>query len=85
MDGELDNELPLLLLVIVVTVVTVTVLSDTFVVVICGFFADEDVDATTLFDLLFVPLRFDDSAFVVVGKDIHCCPRGIRNWIQRNL
>ena len=76
MDGEFDNELPLLLFGNVVAAVTVTVHSDAFVIVTGGDFDDGDVDSTTHLDFWFVLLTFDGSVFIVVGNDIHCCPGG---------
>ena len=79
LDEEFDKELPLLLLVIGVVVVH----SDTFVVVIADSFAGVDVAATTGdLDLLFVPLIFDDSTFVMVVLICTAVLRGLKMELE---
>ena len=79
LDEAFDKELLELLLLVIGVVVTVVVHSDAFVVVIADSLAGVDVDATTGdLDLLFVPLIFDDSTFVMVVLICTAVLRGLK-------
>ena len=80
LDEAFDKELLELLLLVIGVVVTVVVHSDAFVVVIAdSLLAGVDVDATTGdLDLLFVPLIFDDSTFVMVVLICTAVLRGLK-------